>query len=72
VIAVAAAQTAACHACAISQARTSIRQWRGIMTDTTATSVPSHIGQDRKLRDDELDAVAGLRCPEDFLLDIFM
>ena len=29
------------------------------MTDTTATSVPSHIGQDRELRDDELDAVAG-------------
>ena len=29
------------------------------MTDTTATSVPSHIGQDREPRDDELDAVAG-------------
>jgi hypothetical protein len=32
---------------------------RGIMTDTSATSVPSHISQDRELRDDELDAVAG-------------
>jgi hypothetical protein len=34
-IAITAAQTAACHACVISQPRTSTRQWRGIMTDTS-------------------------------------